>query len=171
MEHKIPHPEHRYEYTVRSSLVILVFKIITVEIIFLSLYGLFFLGGKILTIDFSGWFLFWIFQILDFVVSLFLALSWYAEKYTVTPKQVIISQGLLIIDRDVYNISNIESVKLKVRFWGRIFGFGTLRMYAPTLKEEIWMKHIPLSQAQRYVELIQESILRERDFTVIPRHE
>lgn len=93
---------------------------------------------------------------IEVCLILYCIVFWYSYKYTITPEAVDVSKGVFWRSKKTFAIRNIESVNLKQSLFGRIFGYGTVYMFAPTLQEKVFMRRIP--KAKKYFYLIEELI-------------
>jgi uncharacterized membrane protein YdbT with pleckstrin-like domain len=51
-------------------------------------------------------------------------LSWVQNNFYITEDKIVHCRGILNIDEEIYDISNIRSVKSHQSFIGRIFNYG-----------------------------------------------
>ncbi len=72
-------------------------------------------------------FLFWL---LGYGIYLFLALMirYWTTEIAVTNQRFIFKQGWLRLNTNEIALPNIEGVKVQQGFWGRVFGFGRVRI-------------------------------------------
>ena len=150
-----------YSYTVRQSHVLLITRIITAEIIIMLLhYFLRFILDQIflslntklpllvITIEVI------LIQILNLYILLVAILTWLNKHYIFNPKEVIIKIGIVSTKSTTYEIANLQSMSISQNFIQRIFNFGTIKLFNPVLKEEIYITNIP--DPQKYGEIIQQ---------------
>jgi uncharacterized membrane protein YdbT with pleckstrin-like domain len=123
------------------------------------------LGGNWLEISLPIWRIHLFFHLFSLVGTVWIFLNWNAIRYTLTNTQIVLDHGILNIDRDTFLFRNIECVKLHKNLIGRIFSYGTIEMYAPTLQEHVLLRNV--GKAQKYAKLIQKSIAQQRRTNVI----
>ena len=117
-------------------------------------------GGNFMGVPLSEARLHLFFHMFGLIGTIWILLHWYCMKYTITEKKIVVERGILNIDRDTFLFRNIECVKLHKSLIGRICWFGTIEMYAPTLQEHVFLRHV--SQAQKFFKLIQRNIAEHR---------
>ncbi len=134
------------ETIVRQALLFLNLRILGVAFVFLLIH----MGFHILTIaptsprwfvNNSPLFLMGIRGIELFTLG-YVILGWFFNFYKITGENIIYNTGVFRVRRDVYALRNIETVSLDQSFFGRLFKYGEIYLYAPTLNDTIVMKHI-----------------------------
>jgi len=56
--------------------------------------------------------------------AVYVVLSWVQNNFYITEDKIVHCKGILNIDEEIYDISNIRSVKSHQSFVGRIFNYG-----------------------------------------------
>ncbi len=79
--------------------------------------------------------------------------KWINFYYLITPDKIVISKGILNKSQVNYDMRSLQSATLFQGFWGRIFNFGTIKLYNPALNEYIFLVDIP--KPEKYLEIIQ----------------
>jgi hypothetical protein len=120
---------------------------------------------ELFSVSFAENRLYFLFHLLGLIGTVLILLHWNAVKYTITERKIVVEGGILSVDRDTFLFRNIECVKLHKSILGRICWFGTIEMYAPTLQEHIFLRHI--SSASKVFKLIQKSIAEHRRANII----
>lgn len=158
----------------RMSLWVLLFRLLLVEFIFI----LSSLSFKYLSDIFSStsesfgiWLesnLLWIlvFHFIEILSLVFITLSWGGVLYSVSSRNITTRTGVFSIQENTYNTHNIESVKVKQSFWGILFHYGTVILYAPTLNETIHISRV--GNPAKVAETIKE-FLKDSNPKIIPR--
>jgi uncharacterized membrane protein YdbT with pleckstrin-like domain len=82
-------------------------------------------------------------QIVNLYFLLTVILSWINEYYILNPKEVIIKTGVFTSQSVTYEFANLQSMTVNQSVWQKIFNFGTIRLFNPVLKEEIYLSNIP----------------------------
>ncbi|MCX7956240.1 MAG: PH domain-containing protein [Patescibacteria group bacterium] len=137
---------YKKEYRLRQTFVLPVFKIIMVELIIIIINFL----TRFISFNYLGDFLnnFIIFieiliiQLFNIYLVLKIIFSWISYEYIIRDDEIIIRQGLLITKEITYEIANLQSMIINQGLFGKIFNFGTIRLYNPVLKEEIFIENI-----------------------------
>lgn len=102
-------------------------------------------------------------------------LSWDCNYYLITPDKIIFRSGIIAKNQETCAIRNIESVDFHQSIIGRIFGFGTIKLFAPTLNHILHMDNI--HHPERKMLLIERLLpntntsgdRNQRDLLIIPR--
>jgi hypothetical protein len=106
-----------------------------------------------------------LFHLLGLGGTIWILLRWHAIKYTLTNTKIVLEKGILNIDRDTFLFRNIECLKLHKTLIGRLCLFGTIEMYAPTLQEHVFLRHI--TNAKKYARFIQHSIAQQQSNRIV----
>ena len=87
------------------------------------------------------WTVFWL--LLFCPIGFYFFLKWYIERIVVTNQAVYLRKG--IISRDVKRLPlrNIQDVSYEQGFFGRIFGFGTVKITSTTIGGILGYKCMP----------------------------
>jgi len=149
-----------YSYDVRQSPVLLIARIVMSEIVIMILHYFIrfildqiflFLNAKqsilIITIEVI------IIQILNIYILLVAILTWLNKHYIFNPKEVIIKTGIINTKSTTYEIANLQSMSILQNVVQKIFNFGSIKLYNPVLREEIYISDI--SDPHKYGEIIQ----------------
>lgn len=150
-----------YSYVERQSPVLLVGRIVTSEIVIMVLHyfvrfildqiflylnlktPLFVISIEVILI-----------QILNLYILLLAILTWLNKQYIFKPKEVVIKTGILSTKSTTYEIANLQSMSISQNFIQKIFNFGSIKLFNPVLKEEIYISDIP--NPHKYGEIIQQ---------------
>jgi hypothetical protein len=151
----------------RESHAILIGRIFVVEMIFLWIRRWFLLLKNFLWFTVPDLWMYWIIHIINVIVLIIIILYWMNKEAVLTEKQIIISQWLFHFESDTYNIENIEFIKVQNPILGRIFWYTNIYMYAPTIKENIYIKHIPKGHAHTFSNYIQQYISESKKLKII----
>jgi len=123
---------------IRQAKFLLGIRMVLVHLVFASLYLVFLMFFK----SQDEWFriqsFFW-FNLVELIVLFYAVMRWHNHFYLVRPDKIFTSRGVFLRRQRFYAIRNIESISVRQGFFGRIFGFGTLHLYAPTLNDRIHM--------------------------------
>lgn len=136
-------------YVIRRSPVVLVYKIIIIELIFLVL----FFGVSAIFNFFDLEEVFWgplsaltiinfSIQFINIIVILILLLAWINRKYIINKDQVIKSRGIIRKRTDAFDIGEIQVAKVRQSILGRIFKYGHIDFQLLFVEEIIKFKYI-----------------------------
>ncbi len=145
-------------YTMRESFFVLVGRILLAEIVFGVIYAILSLllkpeplppGTAALvtttteTADISYYLsVFTWLNILNIAVVILILLVWYNRRYIISPQEVYYVRGIILRRKDVYHIQAMVAVRVRQGVFGRIFGFGTIRLESPLLKKDVFIRNI-----------------------------
>jgi hypothetical protein len=139
-----------YSYVLRQSTFFLIFRVLGVEVLMLTSH--FFLRYLIEQITTLFSFPFSIetliveafsVQLINLYFLIVVVLSWVNEYYILNPKEVIIKKGILSSRSTTYEFANLQSMTIRQSFWGRILNYGTIKLYNPVLRADVYLTNIP----------------------------
>lgn len=153
----------------REAFVLLVMRLFVLEVVLLFSHWILTNIKLFLAISVGNFSVFLFFHFLSFVVVAFIILRWVVGETLLTSSQIVLRQGLFVNEMRIYNLQNIEFIHLEQGIWGQLFGFGTLHLYAPTLKEDIYVRNISMRNARTYLKHIQNFIRTHKNLTIIQK--
>ncbi|HRN95846.1 MAG TPA: PH domain-containing protein [Candidatus Levybacteria bacterium] len=156
--------------TIRQSISFLLLKLIVIEVI--AVAGVIFLYMMVISASAVDDFLaltvpnpltIWTFLLITLVkmsVVIFVIIQWLNEYYEITPKEVIHKSGLIYKKEDRHTLNHLGSIEIQQGIFGRIFNYGTLRLFNWALERnvELYLIHNPM----KYHKILQ-SLLPEVD--------
>lgn len=151
----------QYTYVLRQSTVMLITRLLICEIVVMILhYGIRFAIAQyfdffsmkpsilVMTTEII------LIQLLNLYILLAVILTWIGEQYILNPKEVIIKNGVLNTKLVTYEIANLQSMTISQNILQKIFNFGSIRLFNPVLKEEIYISNVP--EPHKYGSIIQQ---------------
>jgi uncharacterized membrane protein YdbT with pleckstrin-like domain len=82
-----------------------------------------------------------------FGIGLLILLAWHLQnkssKLTINENEILFEKGLLNKERSEVNISSVRTTKVKLSFFDRIFGVGSVEIYTAGDSPEIVAKGLP----------------------------
>lgn len=97
-------------------------------------------------------------------IVLLIAIKW-ATGYTEVSKQGVIKySGLLHKKEQKYACSFVEGAKLEQSLLGMLFNYGTIELYDPALKEQVYLLNI--TSPKKYSEMIQKILSKKKTQTI-----
>ncbi len=147
--------------TLRKSIVHLIIRILSLQVIFLAVY--FPIVFPFFTID-NG------FKILNYSLTniLFISLiffqvhltfitilNWLNDYYVIKPGEIYFKKGFLNKLEEVHLLKDIEGIGSNQNLLERIFNYGTIRLYNPIDKKEIDIHAI--NNPEKYIKIIQNA--------------
>jgi uncharacterized membrane protein YdbT with pleckstrin-like domain len=155
------HNDHSYSYTVRQSPFLLVMRIITAEVVIMIFHYFtrfildqffLFLNAKQPLLVFTTEVI--LIQVLNIYILLIAILSWLNKRYIFNPKEIIVKTGIVNTKSTTYEIANLQSMSISQNIIQKLFNFGSIKLFNPVLKEEIYVTDIP--DPHKYGEIIQQ---------------
>ena len=152
----------------RESIVVIIIRLIFIEVIFGSSLFLFsilfsYLNSAASTINLSS--LYFAASVggllINIVMIILIALKWSSEYTEVSKEGVIKHSGILNRKEQKYACNFVEAAKLEQSFLGMIFNYGTVELYDPALKEQVYLLNI--SNPKEYSKMIQNIVSKEQD--------
>jgi len=151
--------------TFRETPLLLTFRLIGITFLFLISYSLTsllmtfvspYFNLALLPPSYVGLFL--IMLIVSVVVAIFVILKWQSEYTILTPSGIMQYSGILQKKEQRYACSFVEAIKMEQSFIGSIFNFGTLALYDPEIKEDIYLENI--TDPKKSIDLIKKILSR-----------
>lgn len=158
----------------RRSVFILIFALINIEILFDGLYILlklpvmyFSLPALIQLKLTSLYFLIFIgINILKFAFILLVCLRWVTTTYEIKSNEIKFKKGLLALNQKVFLCKHTQEVICKQGVVGKIFNFGSIEIYDPTLIDRITIDSI--QNPNKYADIIKRNFLVSNDLEFMP---
>jgi membrane protein YdbS with pleckstrin-like domain len=145
-------------YKVRTHIVIVIRKIIIPEIILA--FTAFLVNSFVSDFAINSNMVFYIdffLLIINIVIFLCLLLSWNYKYYIISAKSIASNAGVILRRSKQIDVPAIRSVSVNQGFFGRIFGYGTLKLESPLLPEPFLLYDLP--NPFRHSDLIEKAIL------------
>jgi uncharacterized membrane protein YdbT with pleckstrin-like domain len=74
---------------------------------------------------------------------IYMILSWNRHYYVINSQAVLMYDGIIFSKSKSYDMAGVESIEVDQGLIGKIFNFGTLKLYNPRLEKEITFHRIP----------------------------
>ena len=161
-------PEEIRKIILRESIVLIIIRLIFTEAILgLSLFLLSilssYLSSYLNTTYFSSLYLIVLAGgfLINIGIVILIALKWNSEYTEVSREGVIKHSGILSRKEQKYACNFVEGAKLDQSLLGLLFNYGTIELYDPALKEQVYLLNI--ANPKRYSETIQNIVSQEKD--------
>lgn len=138
--------------SIRSSLSILVSKLVVLEIIFAVIVSI----SYIIFVDIFGFSLLLALIITKIVLIIYVLLSWTNEYFEITADQIIHYKGIFFKKEKRYSITNIRQIILHQGFLGKLMDFGTIEFFDYAVKK--YFRLYQIHNPQRYFNLLNEIV-------------
>ncbi len=145
----------------RESIVLIIIRLIFTEAMFglsIFLIGILFsyLSLYIGSADSSSLYLIALVGgfLVNIVIVIFIALKWNSEYTEVSKEGVIKHSGIFNRKEQKYACNFVEGAKLDQSFLGVLLDYGTIELYDPALKEQVYLLNV--ASPRKYSEIIQD---------------
>ncbi len=152
---------------VRESIVLVIIRIIFTEAIFgFSLFLLSVLTSYIhsyLNTSYLSMLYFIVFFgafLLNVWIVILIAIRWTTEYSEVSKEGITKHSGMINKKEQKYPCNFVEGAKLEQSFLGLLFNYGTIELYDPALKEQVYLLNI--SSPKKYSEIIQKIVSKDK---------
>jgi uncharacterized membrane protein YdbT with pleckstrin-like domain len=162
----------------RQSPIIFITKIFFIEVLFFSGY---LLSGAIidylsqldklklldmLSIDSL---VFLVLLIIQMLLTLWVALQWSGLEYELTQGKLIQRHGIFSISEESFSLAHIESITINQNLLGRIFNFGSISLFSPLNKDDIFLTMI--QNPYKYKSFLETNIGLDTNKAILIRRE
>lgn len=160
---------------IRQSLIFLIIKLFVFDLFLLTAYILLELPiilladtdptpATILTADWFGIITLTVTTLVEMIFVIILVLQWVNEYYEISRYDISHRHGVIKIREDRHLFRNFSAVSIIQTIPGRIFNYGTIKLYNPALNHELLLHRI--SNPNKYIRQITESIPASADMIV-----
>lgn len=104
---------------------------------------------------------------IEAVALIILVLQWSYTTYNIRDTELLFKKGILHKRCKVHALSNVQTVDYTQSFLGLLFNYGTIRLYNPLLKEEIFMPSVP--DPEKYAHILRSTLASNKD-NIVPLH-
>lgn len=81
--------------------------------------------------------------IINIIIFLYLLLSWNCKYYIISAEGVSLNFGVILRRSKQIDVPAIRSISVNQGFFGRIFGYGTLKLESPLLTKPFLLYDLP----------------------------
>lgn len=153
---------------IRPNLIFLIYKLFIIELLFIGSYLLFDLPVLLLMdgdttttkielqTDWYGLTLLFILSMIQMVVIIIAVLRWFNNYYEIHEHEIIERRDLFSIHENTHSFRNFSAISITQGIIGRIFNFGTIKLYHPLLGHSITMKKI--SSPLKFERMLKEKL-------------
>jgi membrane protein YdbS with pleckstrin-like domain len=92
-------------------------------------------------------------------LTIFIVVQWVNEYYEIYPTEVIYKKGFIVKQEERYLVEHIGSMKIDQGFFGRVFNFGTIKLFNWTTEKDVllYLIHNPLKYEHILEDLMPEA--------------
>ena len=98
------------------------------------------------------WLVLWILLLITLPIALYEWLRLRTMEYGVTNKRVIFKQGIVSRHTEEMKLGSIETVEINQSVWGRIFGFGDIKVTGKGISDVIFRRIDNPMEVKRQIE-------------------
>ncbi len=160
--------------TIRQSIFFLLLKLFALEIISaitVTVFNFTFFSTDTLqrmTENFSLIYilLFVVFVIIKSSIMAYVVIHWVDEYYEITPKELIYKKGLIFKKSERHMLNHLGSLKLEQGVLGRIFNYGSLKLFNWAQEKEltVYLIHNPMKYYHVLKTLLPEADVEKQVF-------
>lgn len=149
---------------VRKSVFLFVLRVILLELLFEVIYLAWralihllpFSLENIVTLNIVSIFFFLVLiTVIQNILLIYITLKWVNEYYEIRPDEIAYITGILSKTQMAYPYRDIQSITIHQGFFGRMFNYGSVYLYIPTLGQELHFNEI--SDPGKFVEQIKHA--------------
>lgn len=109
---------------------------------------------------------FLLFVLIKTFLMIFVIFQWLEEYYEITPNEVIYRRGLIFRKEEQNRLEHLGSLEINQSLLGRIFNFGTIKLFNMTSKKDVllYLIHNPMKYHHILQTLLPESDKGKRVF-------
>ncbi|MDO8460950.1 MAG: response regulator [bacterium] len=151
----------------RESIALIIIRLISTEALFgFSLFLLSILSSythSYLNISYISTLYFIVFLgafLINVSVVFSIAIKWATEYTEISKEGVIKHNGIFHKKEQKYACNFVEGAKLDQSLMGLLFNYGTIELYDPALKEQVYLLNI--TSPKKYSEIIQKIVSKEK---------
>ncbi len=163
--------------TIRQSIFFLHLRLVTIEI--LAAFGLILfltlvfspevsqrLGENILVFNIP---IFITMLAIKSFLTIFVIVSWLNQYYEIKPKEIVLKKGLIFKQEERFMLMHIGSVELDQGIFGRMFNFGTLKLFNWTSEkyEYLYLIHNPFKYQKILEDLLPDA---DKSENIVRKH-
>lgn len=151
MDGQQPEQSQEYSYPLRTSLAVLITRVIGVQVATFVLILI--LSGPLVVIaDFANDYLIQIFLLslillilitVNTVGILLIFFKWIGRIYMIRSKEIVAQTGIWSVKETIYSTERIGKVDVQQSIWGKLFNYGTILVIDSFTREEFFLENVP----------------------------
>ncbi len=98
------------------------------------------------------WLILWILLLITLPIALYEWLRLRTMEYGVTNKRVIFKHGIISRNTEEMKLGSIETVRIDQSVWGRILGFGDIRVTGKGISDVVFRRMNDPMEVKRQIE-------------------
>ena len=88
-------------------------------------------------------FMYFIFlSIIELILITTIVLKWVNEEYEIRDDTIVHRKGVFSRTEENYSLRNLGNATISQSLLGRLFNFGTVKVYSPLLKQEYYISNV-----------------------------
>lgn len=160
MRAQSPSTSMQESYVLRESYYVLGMRIVTLEVLFVLVSLVLRVVVEAIAgavgIKINGWYFFIItgLHLVNTGILISMIMRWAGMMYIIRPKELVVRVGVFNSRSVSYDLSALQAVTLIQSFIGKVFNFGTVKLYNPILREDIYLSNV--HNPAKYAEIIKD---------------
>lgn len=92
----------------------------------------------------------------ELTLGTWIVLSWANEEWEIKERVIYHRRGFLHMKEDVYSLKQIGSTTLNQDLLGKLFNYGTIRIFSPLLKQDYYLMNI--QNPRQIVKMLEDEV-------------
>jgi uncharacterized membrane protein YdbT with pleckstrin-like domain len=163
----------------RQNIIFLIYRLFMIQMIFIGSYAVFELPLILLLdsdtatqalelqADYIGMLLLFVTSLIEMIAIIVTVLKWFNLYYEIRDEEIIERRGIISVKENTHSFRNFAAISITQGIIGRIFNFGTIRLYNPALEHSLTLNRI--SAPLRYKELLTAKLPKQNESLLIPQ--
>jgi len=104
--------------------------------------------------------IFIVLSILKVIILLYVVLRWATTYYEIGKTEIKFRRGIFGIHLKTYSCAHMQEVNYAQSLIGRVFNYGTVEIYSPSIEDKILLQDIP--DPKKYQQLIETELINTK---------
>ena len=153
---------------IRKSTIVMLLRVILFELLSGVLYVLLRIGLQLIDIQFDSelsltpiaLFKSFLFMTAEITIAVYVILHWLSNYYALSSKEITYVTGMVSKRENSYSLANVQSVSFEQGLVGRILNYGTVKIFSPVLKQELYMTEV--SNPRQIVDHVKDLLIVDK---------
>jgi len=81
-------------------------------------------------------------SIIELILILNVVVRWASEEYEVRDDTIVHKRGIFTTSEEKYSLRSLGNASITQSLFGKIFNYGTIRIYSPLLKQDYFISNV-----------------------------
>jgi len=161
----------------RQSIIFLIYRLFLIELVFIGSYLIFDLPLMFLMdtdpntasielgTDYYGLTLLLITSVIEMIIIIVVVLKWVNLYYEIREDEIIERHGIISVNENAHSFRNFAAISISQGIIGRIFNYGTLKLYNPAIDHSLTLRKI--GSPQKYKNFLINKLPKMTDGLVV----